>query len=536
MGEEKKEEKAVSRRKYLAAVGGAIAAAAVGWGVAGYALSKRPAPAAVTTATETITKTITAPAPATPTPTVPAGVIVPGEVTHPDWWRKAAEPYKGVTITAVDDSTPSSLFTSREVAPIFEKLTGIKVKVENTSWEEMYRKSILDMEKGTGLYDWVYCEQDIAYAYYRNKWTLSPFDMAEKHPELVYPYIDWLDMFTLNQYSFPPDYKPVGIPMEAFLKTYFYRRDLFSDPKERKDFKDKYGWDLRPPKTWDEYEQIAEFFTRPDKELYGHIAQAKSHPCVGYEIFETVFPTFGVETPGVVPPEPICNWGINLETGGASVEKGGLWGSPESIEALAYYVHLLKYAPPGVKTFTWYEVPTEVAAGRIAQGLAYMEFMGGWLDPEKSKVVGKIGVDFPPVHPKYYKPGSCVGYFDGAAYAIPWCAKHPEAAFLFLQFFAQHSIDLLKTIKHGTAIRVSTLHHPLITELDDKYGGYFSLMRDPAKRGRFAGSPRLRNHLSIMEVVWPEIGKMVAGEQTPEETAKKVGKLIDAKIEELGEP
>jgi len=44
MGEEKKEEKAISRRKYLGAVGGLAAAAAVGWGLAGYLASKPTAP------------------------------------------------------------------------------------------------------------------------------------------------------------------------------------------------------------------------------------------------------------------------------------------------------------------------------------------------------------------------------------------------------------------------------------------------------------------------------------------------------------
>ena len=42
-----------------------------------------------------------------------------------------------------------------------------------------------------------------------------------------------------------------------------YRSDLFNDPTEQKNFKAKYGWDLAPPKTWDQFMQIAEFFTRP---------------------------------------------------------------------------------------------------------------------------------------------------------------------------------------------------------------------------------------------------------------------------------
>ena len=31
---------------------------------------------------------------------------------------------------------------------------------------------------------------------------------------------------------------------------YFYRKDLFADPKNQADFKAKYGYDLAPPTTW----------------------------------------------------------------------------------------------------------------------------------------------------------------------------------------------------------------------------------------------------------------------------------------------
>ncbi len=35
-----------------------------------------------------------------------------------------------------------------------------------------------------------------------------------------------------------------GIPMEAFIKVYFYRTDLFNDEAIKAKFKEKYGYDL----------------------------------------------------------------------------------------------------------------------------------------------------------------------------------------------------------------------------------------------------------------------------------------------------
>jgi len=48
----------------------------------------------------------------------------------------------------------------------------------------------------------------------------------------------------------------------------FYRKDLFEDPTEKANFKAKYGYELRVPRTFDELVDVAEFFTRPPN-LYG---------------------------------------------------------------------------------------------------------------------------------------------------------------------------------------------------------------------------------------------------------------------------
>ena len=73
MSEEKKEEKAISRRKYLGAVAGLGVAAAVGWGLAGYLASKPKAP--------TIEKKVTITKTETATPTVPAYMLDKGPLT-----------------------------------------------------------------------------------------------------------------------------------------------------------------------------------------------------------------------------------------------------------------------------------------------------------------------------------------------------------------------------------------------------------------------------------------------------------------------
>ena len=56
----------------------------------------------------------------------------------------------------------------------------------------------------------------------------------------------------------------IGMPQWANAEILYYRKDLFNDPKEQSDFKAKFGYDLKPPTTWQQFTDIAQFFTRKD--------------------------------------------------------------------------------------------------------------------------------------------------------------------------------------------------------------------------------------------------------------------------------
>jgi multiple sugar transport system substrate-binding protein len=63
--------------------------------------------------------------------------------------------------------------------------------------------------------------------------------------------------------------KTYGIPTDGNVFIQVLRKDLFENPDEQKAFADKYGRSLTWPKTWEEHQEIVEFFHRPDKELIG---------------------------------------------------------------------------------------------------------------------------------------------------------------------------------------------------------------------------------------------------------------------------
>ena len=104
-----------------------------------------------------------------------------------DFWADAGAPYKGVTINGVSESTPPSNYVRDVLAPAFTKATGIKVQFETTSWDQMYDKAIKDMEANTGIYDFVYIEQDIIYSYLAQDFLVDITETRELEAEKSSP-------------------------------------------------------------------------------------------------------------------------------------------------------------------------------------------------------------------------------------------------------------------------------------------------------------------------------------------------------------
>ena len=86
------------------------------------------------------------------------------------------------------------------------------------------------------------------------------------------------------------DGKTYALMYDGDMLQVAYRKDLFDDPTEQKNFKAKYGWDLAPAANWDQFMQISEFFTRPPN-LYGTAFYAARGFC--YAWFINIFAGLG---------------------------------------------------------------------------------------------------------------------------------------------------------------------------------------------------------------------------------------------------
>jgi multiple sugar transport system substrate-binding protein len=176
-----------------------------------------------------------------------------------------------------------------------------------------------------------------------------------------------------------------------------YRADLFNDPTEQKNFKAKYGWDLAAPKTWDQFMQIAEFFTRPPN-LYGTAFYAQRGFC--YAWFINIFAGMGGRwfSDDMKP-------GINSEAG---------------VKALEMLVKQKQYSPPNILQIGYPELNDAFLNGSTAMVVQWNDLPLKVDDPKMSKVVGKGGVA--PIPVRTYMPYSRV-------MAVSAFSKNPEDAY-----------------------------------------------------------------------------------------------------------
>lgn len=451
---------------------------------------------------------------------------------EPGFLAQAAKPYQGITIRGISENTPASTYVRDVLAPAFEEETGIKVNLEVTTYDRMYSLPIQDMEAGSGIYDFIYVEQDFIYNYLERGFLVNLTQALQTQPNLALPDFNPLDFTSfINEFKDPHSGDLYGVPMEAFLKTYLYRTDLFGDPAIQAEFAAQYNYPLAPAITVDQYRDNAAFFTRYGQEhgleLWGTTIQAANdHPASTYEFLETIAPAFG-----------IYNWGINLAKYKATVADGGQLNSRQAKIALTFWLDLLQYAPPEAVHSTWDEVADSFAAGRAAQGWVYGENTA-WIatDSTRSKVVGKVGVALPPTSPGVIEDAlvgkGYLGYYDGAAFGIPYSSQNQAAALLWLQYLGRPAIQPEWAVTSSRVVHLSTFDNPLVRAQDKRLNGYYTLMK---KQGHlFTGAPPFPFHVTIRDIIGAYLHQAIMKEVTPAEALDQAAVTVDKELARLG--
>ena len=220
----------------------------------------------------------------------------------------------------------------------------------------------------------------------------------------------------------------------------YYRRDLFTHPLEQERFKAKYGYDLNPPATWEQYYQIAEFFTRPGSNLWGTAeAYRRGGEQFWYFFTHAAAYTHHPKLPGSMFFDP--------DTMDAQINNPG-W-----VKALTDYLNGRNVAPPGALGFTSGDIHNIFAGGSVAMNFDWGDTGVNAADANRSLIPGVVGTAPLPGSKQVwnYKTRQWDSFpdvsrapflaFGGWQAAVPVNSNEPAAAWHFIAWLSSPEVS-----------------------------------------------------------------------------------------------
>jgi len=332
--------------------------------------------------------------------------------------------------------------------PDFEKQTGIQVEVINKN----DRVIISELEVAKAASSTSADGLDVIVVRHRwlgalvQKGEVRAIDSLLNDPSLRDPAFDPQQQLFRNWWrELSTDHgRTYGFPYTGLTTFLCYRKDLLENPANQREFQKRYRRRLKPPASWEEYTQLAEFFNRPQDGFYGTYIQGKQGLALWYEWLNLIY-AFG---------------GNILDT-----QHGWEYGdivinSPQNVAATRQYVRLKDFSPPDTLKFGWMEAQSALQQGRVFMGLLWSDQAPFLEDPAVSKVAGKIGYSLIPSN-----SGKEFSQLEGLTYLIPAESPHPREAYKFLQWAMSDSVQVRLALEGTGLLRKSVYENAAVKKL-----------------------------------------------------------------------
>ena len=464
-----------------------------------------------------------------------------------EWFINAAAPFKGMEINVLSETIPTHSYESKVLTRAFEEITGIKVNHQLLGEGEVVQAVQTQMQTKRNLYDAYINDSDLIGTHSRLQLAVNLTDwMAGEGKDVTNPMLD-LDDFMGISFTTGPDGKVYQIPDQQFANLYWFRHDWFSRPELRKQFKERYGYELGVPVNWSAYEDIAEFFTVHVKEIdgvrvFGHMDYGKRAPDLGWRMTDAWLSMAGAGSKGLPNGQPVDEWGIRMEKGscnpvGASVTRGGAANGPAAVYAIRKWDEWLrKYAPPGAASYDFYQSLPALSQGNVAQQIFwYTAFTASMVAPKSdgNNTVDDQGFPLwrmaPSPHGPYWEEGQKLGYQDAGSWTLfkSTPVDRRKAAWLYAQFAVSKTVSLKKTHVGLTPIRDSDIRHASFTERAPKLGGLVEFYRSPDRVRWTPTGINVPDYPKLAQIWWQQIGDVNSGAFTPQQAMDRLASEMD---------
>ena len=395
---------------------------------------------------------------------------------------------EGVELNILVES--GGLQLQQPIADAFEEATPHTVNFVEVPYEGVFERLTAEVSSGGGSFD--VATVDVV-------WLPQFADFVEPLDDLFTEEVVE-DLFPALVDDAQIDGTYVGMPQWSNAEIILYRTDLFEDPDEQEAFEAEYGYPLAPPTTWQEFTDIANFFTR-DTDGDGQID------------------LYGTDVKGAVETEWLAHV---TQAGGESVvlddEGNPIVNSPEHVEALEFYTDLHcedGVAPAGVSQVSWAEAQNQFYQGQTAMTRFWAHAYR--LTPEDSTVGGDVGAA-----PMIAGPAG-VGAIPGPWYnVVPSSSEHVEVAKEYVQFaFDNNELGIEAPL--SLAARRSAFE-----EYADREGyEHFEPLIETLGAQQTTGRPMVPEWSQIVEeVLIPAVQEAVTCETTPQDVLDEAQQQI----------
>jgi len=454
--------------------------------------------------------------------------------------------YSGTKLTFLTENTPPSTGIKQLVERgDFKKLTGIDVEIIQQDLPVMLQKAELDLRSGGTAYDLIYGQDkpvtSVLADYFED---MRPYTEDGSLPQAKEGY---------GEDSWYPNYLAVagyaysdrltGLPYDAAVSVFAYRRDLFE--KYSKQFADEYGYAMEygPDSTWKNVLEFAQFFNK--------LRQTDSSVPYGVGLHLGQFAwTTQLDIQRILYAHG--GWReFDIDDVEGSKDPGPTrWGDEQSVKGLELYKALFEASTPDALSLGTVEVADAYNAGKIAMVPQFHEFAASFEAESSAGGGGKTAYDISPKGDAEYLVGSgelVNGTNCGiGSIAINAAASEDQkrAAWIFAVWATSVDVQAENlAISGGTPTRIAVGDLPDIQKATGKsYGAgdtgrvgpskFPNALTFPAVEVGMATpnavlGPKIPKFNQYVTIVANAIQKMCAGETSPEETARSIQTQTD---------
>ena len=412
--------------------------------------------------------------------------------------------------------------------PDFKAETGIDIVLDSQPYDALQQKVFAELAVDSPYYDVIIVDTPWTPAITNKLEPLSGYLTNEALNDVSDPALDdfiekvFFDTAVYNpaatNMQFPDKsavdveaitgggFEIYGLPLQANALVAMYRTDLFDNADEKAAFEAQAGRELVFPDTWDELTEVAKFFTRPDKNLYGTTLMAGNGDWATDD-FKTLLAAWGGDGYMVSDDFTLA------------------FNTPEGVDALTYYANLInteKVTPPGVTSFSWDDASAAFTSGLTAIGMNYhTEALG----PD---IQGTISYA---LAPRKVARGP---HFGTWMLSVNKASQNKEWAYRAANWFtsAPTQIKMLAAQLHPS--RKSVYEAAKTDPAATPFGNFYDILGQSLALG--VGRPRLTNYGAVDKEIRVAVNSAATAAMSPADALKSAADKILVLLQEAGYP